>query len=300
MYQEIESVLTYIVKNLATENIDNFLVNQSIRNVPGKQRNELFESYNFMKEESHKYFEMAILLEGGNIIQIGQEYYTISKNQICIIDKNIKHRLGWNKSMPDCSSMLWIGITGETVRTSFTTYFSSGHKKVSGMDVYGTGEYFVNEICNELRTKNDGYKEAVSTYLSAFLTLLARRFSTPSISNGKFGRVQIVGEVKEYIKSHLDSHLTLQEISNKVYVSPNYLSTLFKQVTGQTITQYIHDLKIRRAAKLLKMSDLSLLEVAESLGFYDQFHFSKVFKSFTGISPAAYRNSMLYPPKMSI
>ena len=292
MYKKITNSLNHIVDNLSLSNIKAFLPNLNFNSNNLNIQSNLHKYINFLKPESHKYIEMAIVLEGASIIQIDSNYYTLSKKQICIIDKNVEHRLGWLDSSQDCSSILWISITGETIRTSFSTYTQSGRQKISGIDIYTEGEFLMNEICCELREKKDGYVKAIFIYISAFLTLLIRNFKLPVKETMIPWNTQIVDEIKNYIRNHLDSHITLQEISNKVYLSPNYISTLFRQVTGQTITQYILDNKIRHAALLLSNNELTLSEIAAKLGFYDQFHFSKVFKSFTGQSPTKYRKSI--------
>ena len=66
----------------------------------------------------------------------------------------------------------------------------------------------------------------------------------------------------------------------------------FQAGDRETITNYIHDLKIAKATEYLADPSLSLSEIAERLGFYDQFHFSKVFKVYTNTSPSKYRSTL--------
>ena len=72
-------------------------------------------------------------------------------------------------------------------------------------------------------------------------------------------------------------------------VSMNYLNIIFKSVTGTTIMQYIKVVKLCAANVLLMTKEKTIKEIAESLGYYDQYHFSKAFKKEFGYAPSEYR-----------
>ena len=86
-----------------------------------------------------------------------------------------------------------------------------------------------------------------------------------------------------------DPDLSIQFIAKKLYVTPNYLSTLFKKATGKTISQYLTDIRIEKALELLKNSDCKLYDIAKSVGYNDGKYFSKVFEKAVGIKPKIYR-----------
>jgi AraC-like DNA-binding protein len=74
-------------------------------------------------------------------------------------------------------------------------------------------------------------------------------------------------------------------------LSAPYFSTVFKEEMGENLSNYLNRLRVDRAAKLLIETDLSLSEIAGSCGFEDQSWFSKIFKSYTGLSPGKYRDN---------
>jgi len=84
---------------------------------------------------------------------------------------------------------------------------------------------------------------------------------------------------------------TVQYISDKLNVSPNYLRSLLNLLTGQNTQQYIHDKLIEKAKEKLSVTDLSISEIAYGLGFEHPQSFTKLFKSKTNISPLGYRQS---------
>jgi len=84
---------------------------------------------------------------------------------------------------------------------------------------------------------------------------------------------------------------TVQYIADKLNVSPKYLSSLLKVLTGQSTQQYIHDKLIEKAKEKLSTTDLTVSEIAYELGFEHSQSFSKLFKSKTKFSPLEFRHS---------
>ena len=93
----------------------------------------------------------------------------------------------------------------------------------------------------------------------------------------------------DYIHRHLGSELTLRTISEKVYLSEYYLSKLFKQEMNMNLMQYINQCRIEEAKRLLQSSNLSVEAIGRQLGYRRTSYFCKMFKSFTSVTPHAYR-----------
>jgi two-component system response regulator YesN len=96
-------------------------------------------------------------------------------------------------------------------------------------------------------------------------------------------------------------HATLRSLAQKVYMTPSYLSLLFKMNTGTTFIEKLTDIRINRAKHLLRSTRLKNYEVAESIGYQDPRYFSQIFKKKVGLSPSDYRDSPsknldIFPP----
>lgn len=94
----------------------------------------------------------------------------------------------------------------------------------------------------------------------------------------------------DYIYSHLNSRLTIEELADYTNLSPGYLSRLFKKELGIPISSYISEKKIEKAQHLLKYSDYSLIDIANYLAFSSQSHFIQTFKKSVGLTPKKYRD----------
>ncbi|QJD86582.1 response regulator transcription factor [Cohnella herbarum] len=99
----------------------------------------------------------------------------------------------------------------------------------------------------------------------------------------------LVGQVKQYIETHLYENLSLEMLADKAHVNPSYLSRVFKQYTHEQLTAYVTRLKMEQAAKLLRDNGMRVQDVATRLGFDNPNYFAKVFRKATGLSPHEYR-----------
>ncbi|NLW11376.1 MAG: response regulator [Clostridiaceae bacterium] len=102
---------------------------------------------------------------------------------------------------------------------------------------------------------------------------------------------EIVELVQEYIHNHYMDVLDLGEIADRFGFSTSYLSKIFAKSSGKSPSKYIRDHRICIAKQLLRNPALSIAVIGRKVGYPDQFHFSKVFKQTTGLSPTDYRDS---------
>jgi AraC family transcriptional regulator len=91
--------------------------------------------------------------------------------------------------------------------------------------------------------------------------------------------------VKDHIQHHPGNDLTLAELSRLANLSAAHFATLFKASTGQSVHQYVLQQRIAEAKRLLVAGHLSLAEIADTLGFADQSHFTRLFKRIVGVTP---------------
>ena len=94
-----------------------------------------------------------------------------------------------------------------------------------------------------------------------------------------------------YIDMNLASPVSTRDIAQDQFLSPNYLSTRFKQEVGISISDYLLDQRVRLARQLLSTTHFSIQDIAAKTGMGDASYFSKQFKRVTGLSPLQYRKS---------
>ncbi|WP_274653518.1 helix-turn-helix domain-containing protein [Paenibacillus humicola] len=100
----------------------------------------------------------------------------------------------------------------------------------------------------------------------------------------------IIKKTIEYMEREYDC-ATLHNTAQKVYMTPTYLSALFKSNTGKTFIEQLTDIRIEKAKHMLKSTHLKNYEVAEKVGYKDSRYFSQIFKKKVGLSPSEYRET---------
>ena len=97
-----------------------------------------------------------------------------------------------------------------------------------------------------------------------------------------------------YIQENYDKDLNMAVVSN--YISMNYslFSYVFKQYTGKNFVNYLKDLRMKEAKRLLEQTDLRVIEISQKIGYDNEKHFMKTFKNVCGVSPTEYRKNMQF------
>jgi two-component system response regulator YesN len=108
-------------------------------------------------------------------------------------------------------------------------------------------------------------------------------------------RAHLVRQVQQFIEQHLATDVSLQAIAEHVYLHPVYISKIYKLETGTNLSDYVYQLRMDKAARLLLDSQEKIYEIAAQLGYQRAHSFIHVFKKHTGFTPQEYRDRHLPP-----
>lgn len=110
-------------------------------------------------------------------------------------------------------------------------------------------------------------------------------------ARGGDGAESSVEKIRRFIEEHYRENVTLRMISDALYFNPSYISRLFKAETGQNYVDFLYEVRIRHAKKLLAETDMSIQQITEAVGFSNAKYFSRSFKLCTGMQPTQYRQA---------
>ena len=151
-----------------------------------------------------------------------------------------------------------------------------------GMLIYDALYSWAKYLKDQKHTQQP-FEETLLTAITKFINENAKYKKTPAWAK----------ELKEILQDHIDTNLSLKEISKSLDIHPAYLSREFsKYFDNLSFGDYIRKQRIEKAIELLNNSSYSLTEIAYLTGFSDQSHFTRIFKLHTGKSPSVYRREI--------
>jgi AraC-like DNA-binding protein len=103
---------------------------------------------------------------------------------------------------------------------------------------------------------------------------------------------RVSAAIKKYLQTHMGTTVTLADISRHVHLTPTYLCRSFKKQTGSSPMDYLQQLRMTEAEKLLLHTDLQVNLIAEKVGYHEPSYFTRVFKEKHGVSPKDFRRSI--------
>lgn len=101
-----------------------------------------------------------------------------------------------------------------------------------------------------------------------------------------------VAEAKRYVMNHISEKVGMEEMAKRLGLNPTHFSRLFRLETGLTFIEYVTRVKMEQARDLLNQTNLTIVEIAEQLGYDNVSYFIKLFRNFSGMTPAEFRKSL--------
>lgn len=127
--------------------------------------------------------------------------------------------------------------------------------------------------------------------LDSFVRDVAREILSQWQADDKNGSA-VQKAIRIMRENYGDPNLSVASLAENVYLTPPYLSGLFKKHTGKTIGQYLTDIRIEQSLKLLMDKQLKLYQIAEQVGYEDPNYFARIFKRHMGMTPSEYREKL--------
>lgn len=221
--------------------------------------------------------------------------FFIAPKQVFSFDADQDYKTsGWMLLVhPD---FLWGTPLAKTIRQyEFFDYSANEALFLSGKEETTIGG-IAQLIKQEYHANIDKFSQGLIVAQIELLLQYCDRFYNRQFLTRKISSHQILNRVEEMLEGYFNSEdliqkglPTVQFIADALNISPTYLSALLKALTGQSTQQHIHEKLIKKAKEKLSVTDLSISEIAYTLGFEHPPSFSKLFKSKTNLSPLEFR-----------
>ena len=261
-----------------------------------KQTSWVFDFYsialkrNFDSKVKYKYGQQTYDFDEGIM-------FFIAPNQVFSVQTDNSYQLsGWMLLIhPDF--LLQTSLLKIIKQYEYFNYLANEALHLSGKEEQTIINIF-KSIQQEYLSNIDKFSQPVIINQIELLLNFSDRFYNRQFITRKINNNQILIRLEEILEDHFNNESlskrelpSVQNIAKSINVSPNYLSSLLKVLTGQSTQQHIHDKLIEKAKEKLSMTNLSISEIAYDLGFEHSQSFSKMFKIKTSISPMKFRES---------
>ncbi len=184
----------------------------------------------------------------------------------------------------------WVHFHGTNMENIYLKYLERGGQPVFRAD---SPKHYLDIIDGIYGiASSDDYLRDMKIYeqLTRLLTLLMEESWHPeNIPENTAGKKKSLQEIKAYLETTYTEKITLDDLASRFYINKYYLTRIFKEQYGSTITNYILELRITRAKQLLRFSEMPIEEVGNAVGINDANYFARIFRKIEGTTPHNYR-----------
>lgn len=266
----------------------------------------LFASKLKMSTESayhdHDFTELTYILSGRGKYIVEGEWYDVGPGDIIMCNPGVKHQN--------------ILVNSKEPTVEFFAGFTDFHFKNMPQNsillrdkgyILHTNTETKQEIakhCYAMIAENESTKPGkyfmLKAHLMQILLLMIRDISEVDEEEQKgcnfesYNKSYAVNKIITYLNENYESKISLDQIAHNMYLSPVYISKIFKEETGESPINYLIKIRLEKAKEILLTSDSgSIKSIANSVGYEDVYHFSKLFKKYYGISPLYYKKTAI-------
>lgn len=260
------------------------------------------------KMHKHDFIELAYVISGKGVHRVGNDQYQVSQGDLFIINYDVPHGFTCQPGEAETPILyncvfrpefLDGALFSSTHFENITSSFLFGNLfpenlaptpdlRLHGADFLEVGDLF-SKMYAEYQGMKKGYLDIIRAYLIELIVKIFRLLESDGKKSIAPHHHKLVAQAIDYLKHNFQSDIKLSDLAMQSFVSKNYFSKLFKEVTGINLSDYLQRLRINEACTLLRNTDLKIVEIAVEAGFTDIPFFYEVFKRVVGKTPGDYR-----------
>ena len=247
----------------------------------------------------HEEMEIIYIKKGHGYVTLDFKQYKVSGSTIVLILPGQLHSVEQYDDLPMEYENIIFNVnmllprTEDTSSTEFLRPFLNGKITVPSIFPIISPHYEALatciDACDEInKTKPDGYELFIKGKLFEFFYILSNRCrneKNPRVSK-PLEKIKII---LKYIETNYMHKISIAEIAKEVDFSESHFMRYFKENMGVSFVDYLREYRLTMAARLLLVSDVTILSIAEEVGFDNLSYFNREFKKHYGVTPSQYR-----------
>lgn len=236
----------------------------------------------------HDYFEVELVLSGRVKHTLNGADYILKSGDFCVLTPADFHEI----NVLEESRIYNVSFDTSAVSAEFAMrIFESADRVFTPQDGDFQTLCLIAELLCMHNTANGAQDEKYSAILLEAFTNRLGRLVYPSQNLQDYGVKSEIRKSVVYLHTHFRDNPPLALLASISHLSPGYFSSLFKSITGKNVSEYLTDLRIDYAKRLLLATNLSVTDICFSCGYGSVSNFMKAFKNCTGISPLCFRKN---------
>lgn len=240
----------------------------------------------------HDVVEILYVLRGEGLYEIDGTAYPIQAGDLVIYNSDVVHNECLKSSPPSLYGVAVSGIRREGLPPNWM--LPLGISPVIALGDRAAEFRTVFRLIYEQSARQTPSSMAIcQSLLEALLRMIVELIDGTAPVSSATNRTSRSSKLSRQIQIYVDEHsledISVQSVAEHFQISPTYLSRLFKQATGKPLMQYVIQRKIGEAQTLLLVTDMSITEIAQRVGYDNLSHFVKMFTQNVGLSPRKYR-----------
>lgn len=230
-------------------------------------------------------FLCFVVLSGEGELSYEGQTYQLGRGNCVFIDcrKAYSHSTSNN-----LWSLQWCHFYAPFLSAIYEKYKERGGRPVFHPEDIAPFTDLLTELYNLASTSDYIRDMRINEKLGTLLTLLMEQSWHPESVTVSRKKLEL-SSIKEYLDGHYTEKIILDDLADKFFINKFYLSKIFKETYGTTISNYLISKRITRAKQLLRFTDMTVDEIAASVGMKDANYFSRMFRKVEGSSPREYR-----------
>ena len=235
----------------------------------------------------HENVEILYFVKGSGLATCGINHIEVKSGDILVVNANELHSV--HTTCPELGYYCLIVDKGFCEGFQINVEDITLQSCIQDASLVG----YMEQIIKEMDEKHSYYKSAVQGLVILLFTKLCRSYSVSQIPLSQTTwnhKMETVKKAIGYIKNHFTKEMTVDEICRHVGLSKYYMCRVFKEITGQTMMEYINFLRCDYARNLLNSGKYNVKESAEKCGITNLSYFSKTYKKYMGRLPSSENN----------
>lgn len=263
-----------------------------------------YEKFDMRIKHFHTQYEIFYIVEGERVFFFNHREYIARAGDLILVNSNLIHMTKSVAGSNAGHNRIILYITREKMEY-YDALYPTLHLVQFFDDYYGVYHLdreqralilgLFRDIRYALTSRNRNYRIGIDLHILSWMFKLmdfVRRQHQEMPHDSDNPKYRAAYSIADFLAEHCERQISLDELAENFYLSKSYICRIFKEVTGYTISEYVNIHRIRRAKRYLEETDMSISEIAHTLGYESLTYFERMFKHHMTLSPLKYRKTL--------